>query len=108
MGLYIDEIDLDAIELPGGLDIADVMTLERGDVDNMMRVAFEMPAGSGYNLSHATIDGAPIKFGSQIAELMRIRLTGVAKDAAVAAPRIRCDGAEKFFAPMMLTRKIGK
>ncbi len=104
LGLYIDEIDFDAIELPNGINIEEVMTVERGDDDHMMRVSFEMPAGSGFDLSDAGIDGVPLQYGGQIAELMRIRITGVAKDAPNAAPQIPCDGAQSFFSPMTLTR----
>jgi len=94
VGLYIHEIDLAAIEAPGNLSAAQCLQVTRGDANFMLRVVFEAPAGSGFTLSDLKVNGRPLRFGSQIAELIKVRVRGVARAAAHQAPELRLPGLE--------------
>lgn len=90
-GLYIDSVDLSAWQRPDGGEVAELMTVERGAPDFMLRVAFAAPAGAGFELGDVTIAGDPLRFGGQIAELMDIRLRAATLPRA-GAPAIACIG----------------
>jgi hypothetical protein len=89
--LYIDNVDLSGWERPDGGDPAELMTIERGTPEFILRLSFEAPAGAGFDLGDVTIDGARLRFGGQIAELMEIRLQAATLPKP-GAPAIGCVG----------------
>ncbi|MDO5980568.1 hypothetical protein [Flavivirga spongiicola] len=91
-GLYIDNIDLTGFDVPDGLEASDLMTIVRGDQNNMLRVVFQVPKDSGFKLGDVKIDGTHIQFGGQIAEKITIRVMGIAKNTPNIAPSIDCSG----------------
>ena len=105
VGLYIDDIDFSEFEIPSGLAPTDIFRIERGTEDFMMRVVFEAPIGSGFQLSDVKIGGESIAFGGQIAAKMRIRIRGLAIDAANLSTSIPCDGQFRPVAPLNASRR---
>jgi hypothetical protein len=100
-GLYIDSIDTTGWQTPDGSSPDEWIRIVRPDVagrsgispsDLALRVIVEAPKTSGAVLGDVQIDGDPIEFGSQIAEKILIRLRGVARRAAAAAPSLTCGG----------------
>lgn len=91
-GLYIDSIDLTGFEVPDNVDPNDLLTVVRGDDDNMLRVVFQAPKNANYELGDVKIDGTNIQFGGQIAEKVTIRITGLAKASTQQAPEVNCSG----------------
>lgn len=89
--LYMDSIDLSDFEAPDGVSPGDLMRVVRGSADHMLRVIFEAPPGSGFILEDARIGGSRIRFGSQIAEKVNVRIRGIARPAAERAGALRCD-----------------
>lgn len=98
VGLYIDSVDLSGFELPGAASPDDLFRVVRGDADHMMRVVFEAPAGSHFDLGDVKIDGNSIRFGGQVAEKLTIRIRGIARQASEGPPRISCSGSFSSFA----------
>ncbi len=92
VGLYIDEIDLAGFELPGGMSPSRLMRVTRGEDGFMLRVVFEAPTGAAFVLGEVAIDGRPVRFGSQIAERIKVRVRGAARPADTAAPVLRWPG----------------
>lgn len=91
VGLYMDSVDLSDFELPAGVAPGDLMRVVRGSADYMLRIIFEAPAGSGFVLGDVRIGGNRIRFGSQIAEKINVRIRGIARPSAEQAPALRCD-----------------
>lgn len=91
-GLYIDSIDLSGFEIPSGDNVEDIYRVIRGAQNHMMRVVFEAPPGSGFDLGAVKIDGNPIRFGGQIAEKLTIRIRGIARNIESIPPSINCSG----------------
>lgn len=92
VGLYIDEIDLPGFDIPGGVSATQLMRVTRGQDGFNLRVVFEAPAGAGFVLHDITIDGRPLRFGSQIAERIKVRVRGAARKAPQSAPKLRWPG----------------
>ena len=55
-----------------------VATITRGTKEKALRAVYEVPAGRGFVVGDITIDGRKIEFGAQIADFIRIKLTGLA------------------------------
>lgn len=89
VGLYIHAIDQSDWETPDGSDPADWYRVERGGDGHMLRVVFEAPSND-LILGDVLISGVPVRFGGQIAEKLQIRIRGIARPAAQAAPRLQC------------------
>jgi len=77
IGLYIDRLDTAGWKTPDGTDALEFWRLTRGAEGHTVRAVFEVPAAKGYTVGDVEINGARIEFGSQIAEHLFIRLTGV-------------------------------
>lgn len=93
VGLYMDSIDLSDWETPDQSDPSGWVRIVRGSSDFMLRIVFEAPAAAaGHVLGDAKIGGRNIRFGGQIAEKIQIRIRGLARMAATAAPRLTCGG----------------
>lgn len=91
VGLYIDRIDLSDFELPDGVAAGDLVRIARGSEGHMLRLIVEAPAGSGLTLNDVRIGGNRIRFGSQIAEKVNVRISGLARRVSEHAPAYRCD-----------------
>lgn len=89
VGLYIHGVDLTGFETPDGGDVQSLMRVTRGESGLMLRVVFEAPKGAGYVLEDVTIEERNIRFGSQIAEKIKIRIRGAARPAATPAPKLK-------------------
>lgn len=92
-GLYIDSVNFSDITMPDGSDPIGLFTIQRGDDTHIMRLSVAVPDGAGFQLSDVLVRGQPLQFGSQIAEILRIRLVALARSDTDAAPSIRCVGA---------------
>jgi hypothetical protein len=97
-GLYIDNIDFSGWERPDGGDPSDLMRIERGTEGFAMRMAFAAPIGATFALGDVTIDGDQLKYGGQIAERMKIRLSAATQPKA-SAPAIVCSGVSGGLVP---------
>lgn len=91
VGLYIDRVDLSDFDVPDGVAATDLMRIVRGTPEFMLRIIFEAPAESGFTLSDVRVGDERIRFGSQIAEKIQVRIRGIARPADTAAPVVRCD-----------------
>jgi hypothetical protein len=100
-GLYIDSIDTTSWQTPDGSSPDELIRIVRPDVggrsgigtaDLALRVIVEAPPTSKFVLGDVSIDGDLIEFGGQIAEKMLIRLRGLARSGASAAPSLTCGG----------------
>jgi len=93
VGLYIGDIDLQPIEPPDGVDAADCWSVVRGRKDDRMilRAEFAPPEGAGFDLEDVLVGGEPLRFGSQLAELITIVIHGRGVERAGAAPQAGCD-----------------
>jgi hypothetical protein len=92
VGLYIHEVDLADFELPDGGNPGTLMRQTRGEPGHALRIVFEAPAGASYLLEDVTVGGRKIRFGSQIAEKVQVRVRGAARRASESAPRLRYPG----------------
>lgn len=92
VGLYIHEIDLTDFQTPDGSGAAALVRQTRGESGFSIRALIEAPAGANYVLGDVMIEGQPIRYGSQIAEKIRVRIRGAAKPAAQHAPQLKVPG----------------
>jgi hypothetical protein len=77
VGLHIDRLNTAGWLAPDGTDAQTFWTITRGSPAFAVRGVFEVPKAKGYRVGDIEIDGAKIEFGSQIAERLSIRITGV-------------------------------
>ena len=93
VGLYIGEIDPQPIELPGGIAFQDCWKVKRGDAAGRMilNAEFSLPEGSGFGLNDVLVGGEPLRFGSQLAELITIVIHGIGLPRNDQAPTRGCD-----------------
>ena len=89
IGLYIDRLVTAGWETLDGTDPQNYWSTTRGVKGHAVRAVYEVPPGTGYVVGDILIDGQPIEFGSQIAERLFIRISGVGCrfDAAKVVPR---------------------
>jgi hypothetical protein len=81
VGLYMDHIDLAGIAKPDGSPIEpEYFRVLRGDAEKKLieRAVFEVPRGEGCTVSDLNIGGVPIRFGGQLAQLITVKLVGLA------------------------------
>jgi hypothetical protein len=78
VGLYIAGLSVAGWATPDGSNPRDFWTITRGTPEKALRGVFEVPAGKGFVVGDITIGGRPIEFGAQIADFIRIKLTGLA------------------------------
>ncbi|AWN34672.1 hypothetical protein [Methylobacterium radiodurans] len=93
VGLYIGELDLAPIEVPGGATAADCWKVLRGRQDDrlILRAEFSPPEGADFELADVLVGGEPLRYGGQLAELITIVIHGVGVASAGDAPRQGCD-----------------
>jgi hypothetical protein len=78
VGLYIAGLSVAGWETPDGSDPASYWTITRGTKEKALRAVYEVPAARGFVVGDIKINGATIEFGAQIADFIRIKLTGLA------------------------------
>jgi hypothetical protein len=81
VGLYMDHLDLTGLTKPDGSPVEpEYFRVLRGDAERKLieRAVFEVPPGEGFTVSDLRIGGVPIRFGGQLAQLMTVRLVGLA------------------------------
>jgi hypothetical protein len=75
-GLYLDGFLAAGIDAPDGADVRSFWRPDgRGDAGHVMRAVFEVPEGRGYRVGDLRLDGRKIRFGSQLAQRVQVRLT---------------------------------
>ncbi len=80
LGLYIDEFLSGGLHAPDGADVSQFWTLEdRGDPTHPMRAHFAVPPERGYSVSEIRDGQSQIRFGSQLAQRVRVRLSAAGR-----------------------------
>jgi len=88
IGLYIDRFETAGMRFPNGVDPDECWIAERGDADHTVRARFQLPPGKG-TVSDVTIDGAPIRFGAQLADRVVIRIGARSHSPGSLEPQIK-------------------
>jgi hypothetical protein len=78
IGLYIAGLSTAGWSTPDGSDPQAYWKIVRGTPDKAVRAVYEVPAGKGFVVGDISIGGNPIKFGSQVADFIQIKVTGLA------------------------------
>jgi hypothetical protein len=78
IGLYIEGFLPNGWETPDESDPSDYWQIVRGTSDLAVRAVYEVPPEKKFSVGDIKINGVPIQYGAQIAEFIRIKLTGVA------------------------------
>ena len=78
VGLYIAGLSVAGWVTPDGSNAADYWKITRGTKEKSLRAVYEVPAAKGFVVGDIKISGRPIEFGAQIADFIRIKLTGLA------------------------------
>jgi len=77
VGLYFAGLDTTAWVRPDGRDPQELWRYTRGSSGKYVRAVAEAPVGAGFLLGDVKISGRPITYGAQIADHIRIKLTGL-------------------------------
>jgi hypothetical protein len=77
VGLYFDDLLTAGWETPDDSDPKSFWSYVRGTEEKPVRAVYEVPSELGFAVGDITIDGRPIVFGAQIADFVRIKLTGI-------------------------------
>ena len=115
IGLYIKSIptaaELNARTPDGKPTDQRYWKIERGDKDHILQLVFEVPPGETANgqpfvVGDLTIDGDAIKFGGQVVNALRIKLTGViGKEGVFHNKSYPCPGGGSGMVLHSLSRK---
>ena len=92
LGLYIDRLVTAGMSTPDDTDPQTFWKIERGKPGQAVRASFAVPKSSGYTVSEVRIAGRPIRFGAQLADRVRVRLTAVVRPGNARPPRVPCSG----------------
>jgi len=77
-GLYLDEFLSAGLQTPDGADAGEFwQPVTRGDSSHVMRAVFAVPPERDYPVSDIVSGGQPIRFGAQLADRVRVRLTAI-------------------------------
>lgn len=92
VGLCIAGLSVAGWVAPDGSDPLAYWKITRGTPEKALRAVYEVPADKGFTVSDITINDDPIEFGSQIADFITIKLTGLATrlGQSTAAPLNGC------------------
>lgn len=93
VGLYMATINTGAFQGPGGQDVREAWTVDRGDPERqrILRATFAPPAGTGFGVEDILAAGTPIAYGGQIADEVQMIVTALAKRLHASPPaRQRC------------------
>jgi len=79
VGLYISSFDTNGWTDPEGNDIPvkDIVKLTRGSEGKALHYKLRVPDNLKYVLGDVLIGGVPIRYGSEVARLIRIGITGI-------------------------------
>jgi hypothetical protein len=78
VGLCIAGLSVAGWQTPDGSPASDYWMITRGTPEKALRAVYEVPAGKGFTVGDITINSRNIEFGSQIADFITIKLTGLA------------------------------
>jgi hypothetical protein len=78
IGLCIGGLSTIGWTTPDGSDPAQYWKVTRGKPNKALRAVYEVPVSQGFAVGDIVINGRPIEFGSQIADFITIKLTGLA------------------------------
>ncbi len=78
IGLCIAGLSVAGWQTPDGSPASDYWEITRGTPEKALRAVYEVPAGKGFTVGDIKINGRNIEFGSQIADFITIKLTGLA------------------------------
>jgi hypothetical protein len=78
IGLYIAGLSVAGWQTPDNSDPLSYWTITRGTKEKALRAVYEVPASKGFAVGDIKINGKAIEFGAQIADFIRIKLTGTA------------------------------
>lgn len=94
VGLYFAGLNTTSWKCPDGRDPQQLWRYTRGKDGKFLRAIAEAPEGAGFLLGDVLIDGKAIAFGSQIADHIRIKLTGLVTriGKSTVLPTIGCRG----------------
>jgi hypothetical protein len=92
IGLYMGKLRTAGMVTPDGADAAKFWKVERGDATRALRARFEVPPKRGYVVGDIKVDGRPIEFGGQVAELVRVRIGAWIKKGSHKATPQPCEG----------------
>lgn len=90
IGLYLDRIVTAGMTTPDGADPASFWKIERGTPEHAVRASFSVPKQRGYTVGDIKIGNRPIRFGAQVADRVRVRLTAVVKPGNARPRRKPC------------------
>jgi hypothetical protein len=93
-GLYISDFSPVGWTTPDQTDAKRFWTYTRGEKGRRLRGVYEVPPEAGYAVGDILVGGQPLRFGAQIADLVSVKLIGLACDvgASTAAPFSVCKG----------------
>ncbi|MFF5078495.1 hypothetical protein ACFY36_15700 [Actinoplanes sp. NPDC000266] len=86
VGLYITALDDAAVSGPGGEDVSAWWRPVRGRAGLTVRAEFAPPPEAAFGLEDVLVNGVPLRYGGQLAEVMTMSLYGAAADLAQGAP----------------------
>lgn len=100
VGLYLEGLFPVGWATPDGSDPLDYWTAIRGTATHTLRAVYEVPTSKTFVVGDITINGDPVEFGGQIADFIRVKLTGVACrfGQSIVPPQSTCEGS---FTPFM-------
>ena len=78
VGVYMDSLNTVGWTKPDGTPLGDYWTVIRGGADTAVRAIYEVPEKEGFTVSDILIAGVPIRHAGQIAQQIKMKLTGVA------------------------------
>jgi len=97
VGLYIQSYNQDLFAGPAGESLERAWTVTRGDQasEQVLRLVFEVPEDLGFTVEDVQAGGFPVQWGGQVADAVKIHLTGMAKDLGVGGQgrAVECPGA---------------
>lgn len=78
IGLYITGYDDTGWTKPDGSPVDDYWTTVRGNPGQILRLEYQVPAGTGFVVGDIKIGGRPIEWGGHIAEHVTVMIAGAA------------------------------
>lgn len=78
VGLCIAGLSVAGWQTPDGSNPLDYWKVTRGTPEKAVRAVYEVPADKGFVVGDITIGGRKIEYGAQIADMITIKLTGLA------------------------------
>lgn len=83
VGLYMDRLNTTGWTKPDGTPVGDYLKITRGQAGQAVHAVYEVPAteksgGQPFVVGDILIGGKRIEFGGQVAELITMKLTGIA------------------------------